>query len=122
MKRIFAALLLVSIASTTSRVYAAEPSLSAVKKAIVVNKDEIFKDPDSIRGAKIGQPGPCPSRNGKTCVCVGLNARNAYGGMAGYHVIGMYVTGNHAESFGEMSDTKDCGTMQPFPQLNGKRS
>ena len=99
----------------------AQIALPAVKSAILAHKDEMFRDPDSIRGAKIGTPNLCPSKNGKTCVCVGVNGKNAYGGMTGYRVIGVYINGKNAESFGEMSDTSDCGPMNPFPQLNGRR-
>lgn len=99
----------------------AQVAIPSVKSAILAHKDEMFRDPDSIRGAKIGTPSLCSSKNGKTCVCLGVNGKNAHGGMTGYRVIGVYVSGKNAESFGEMSDTSDCGQMVPFPQLNGRR-
>jgi len=96
--------------------------LSPAKAAILRSKSRIFVDPDSVRDARVGQPYQCPAGGGDVCICLEVNAKNTSGGMAGLQVIGLWIKGDAAESFGRMYDEARCGKLEPFPELNGRRA
>ncbi|HLL28611.1 MAG TPA: hypothetical protein VKT73_13285 [Xanthobacteraceae bacterium] len=97
--------------------------VATAKKLILADRNRIFRDPGSIRDAKIGQPFTCRDGSGD-CVCIEANAKNALGGYTGIQLIGIQFPGRtHAESFGTMAEaarTEPCGALKPFPELNGK--
>lgn len=102
---------------------AADPLLSQsdLKRALVANRSRIWKDPDSIRDARIGEPYPCPLNRG-TCICIEANGRNAYGGFTGIRKTGFaFMTAADFEVLGEMGAYATCGTFTPFPEMNGAR-
>lgn len=97
---------------------------SRIRADLVGRKANLFIDPDSIRDARIGQVYACPIEAGlraapMTCVCVELNAKNRMGGYTGMQrrvaVYRNYVFESMKDA--EMSD--DCGTFEPFTELNG---
>jgi hypothetical protein len=108
-------------ASSKSPPKSAPAKLSPARAAILRSKSRIFVDPDSVRDARVGQPYKCPSGGGDICICLEVNAKNTSGGMAGLQVIGLWIKGDAAESFGKMYDEAACGKLEPFPELNGKR-
>jgi hypothetical protein len=98
--------------------------LGSIKKMIVDSRGRLFKDPDSIRQARISDPIACP--NGKnTCVCVELNARNSYGGYGGMgEMMVHFVTPDRPEIFGgDLGELARpyCHGYTPFPELNGRK-
>lgn len=98
-------------------------------KIILANRSTIWKDPYSIRDAKIGEPVTCPTQNGSfpaatSCVCIEANAKNSYGGYTGIRrtiVILSSASGTflNTSDGGTMGFEEICQGMQPLPQLNG---
>jgi hypothetical protein len=98
--------------------------LPATKKTLLTNRARIWKDPDSVRGAMIGEPYWCPRGTApvptKTCVCIEANAKNAYGGFTGIEKSGFaFATATDFEVIGKMGPYATCGKMVPFPEMNG---
>jgi hypothetical protein len=97
--------------------------LASVKKMILENRTRLFKDPDSIRDAKISEPITCPAGQ-NTCVCIELNARNSYGGYIGIHELMVhFLTPGNPEIFGGALGNLArpyCRNYAPFPELNNK--
>lgn len=100
--------------------HSAEPliSIKEARRVITADNRRLWKDPDSVRDAGIGQPYRCPL--GGTCVCVEVNARNGFGGRGGLtkHVI--RISGGRAEPVGEAGPYAPCGSFAPFPEINGR--
>jgi hypothetical protein len=102
-------------------------SMQAIKKVLLANRARIWKDPDSIREAKIGEPYWCPRGLDpvptKTCVCIEANGRNSYGGFTGIETSGFaFSSPTEFEVIGKMGAYATCGQMTPFPEMNGKRA
>lgn len=106
----------------------------AARKIILDNRSR-WKDPDSIKGAKIGQTHACttPTFPGKpgnvvyvpaSCMCLELNAKNSYGGYTGSTpVIVVFVDGKfHTIRTGNADSgfEKYCVNMNSFPEMNGR--
>jgi len=105
------------------------------KRAILAERSQLWKDPDSIRDAKIGRPYSCPiddvtpdGRNimklAGSCVCVQLNAKNSFGGYVGLK--GSIVAipedaGRHPQILDTGTAGADpfCQSLVPFDALNG---
>ena len=100
--------------------HSADPfvTIKEAKRVIAADNRRLWKDPDSVRDAGIGQPYRCPL--GGTCVCVEVNARNGFGGRGGLtkHVI--RISGGRAEPVGEAGPYAPCGSFAPFPEINGR--
>jgi hypothetical protein len=100
------------------------PTINAsdAKKLILKNRTKLFKDPDSVRDAKIGPPFTCLNGSGN-CICLEVNAKNSYGGYTGLQVLGVRLLSNDVEGIGEMAADareKPCGPFSAFPELNGR--
>ncbi|MGY4370575.1 hypothetical protein ACVW1A_006640 [Bradyrhizobium sp. LB1.3] len=104
-------------------------SADVATKAVLANRSTMWKDPYSIRDAKVGGPVTCPTQNGlfptaTSCVCIEANAKNSYGGYTGIRRT-IAVFSSTSGAFINTSDggivgfEEICQAMQPFPQLNG---
>lgn len=95
--------------------------VSVIKRALIKNRARIWKDPASVREARIGQPYRCPL--GGTCICVEANAKNSYGGYSGVKKSGFaFRSATDFDVLGEMGRYATCGTFTPFPEMNGRKS
>lgn len=101
------------------------------ERLVLAQRARLWKDPPSIRDAKLSDPMICPARDlaslsatpGSTCACVEVNAKNSYGGYTGLHRTVVIIP-----PAGEMS-TSDAGikgfaticdaNLAPFPEMNG---
>jgi hypothetical protein len=91
------------------------------KKLLLANRSRLWKDPDSVREAKISDPYICPTGRG-TCFCIEANARNSFGGMSGLKLHGVkFSAPDQFEPIGELGPYIKCGPLAPFPEMNGKR-
>ena len=91
------------------------------KRALLANRSRLFKDPGSIRDAKVSQPFTCLTGSGN-CICIEANARNSFGGYTGIQLVGFQLLGGgKVEPIGQMyARDKTCGrTLSPFPEFNG---
>ena len=99
-------------------------------KVILSNRSTIWKDPYSIRDARIGEPVTCPTQSGlfpaaTSCVCIEANAKNSYGGYTGIRRTVVVISSANS-TFLNTSDggikgfEEICQGTQPFPQLNGE--
>ena len=55
-------------------------SFADARKAVVGERSQLWKDPESIRTASISAPQPCPFLPDDTCVRVETNIQNMSGG------------------------------------------
>ena len=99
--------------------------LSAIKKVLLAERTRIWKDPDSVREAKIGEPYWCPRGLDpvptETCVCIEANARNSYGGLTGLELSGFaFKSPTNFRVLGKMGAYATCGKLTPFPEMNGR--
>jgi hypothetical protein len=104
-------------------------SADVATKAILANRSTMWKDPYSIRDAKVGEPATCPTQNGlfppaTSCVCIEANAKNSYGGYTGIRrTIAVFSSASGAflntSDGGIMGFEGICQGMQPLPRLNG---
>lgn len=106
---------------------------TSARKSILAQRSRMWKDPDSIRDARIGRPHACqhPTIVGgrftsvpASCVCLELNAKNSYGGYVGMkRTIVAFVEGREIDTVdGGVAGFQDyCQDLAPFPELNGKR-
>lgn len=112
---------------------ATQPVLSAQRAArlIVDDRGHLWKDPDSIRDASIGEPYACrnPTPVGDrlfnspaSCVCLELNAKNSYGGYTGIKRT-IAVLPEYGEitmlDGGTKGYEQRCQQLRPFAELNG---
>jgi hypothetical protein len=113
---------------------AAAPAIDLAlgKKMILSERARLWKDADSIKDAKIGQPLPCktnaimPGRGlisiPATCMCIELNARNSFGGYAGItrNAVVFSDDPNSPVSVENLYDVGvECAVLASFPELNG---
>jgi hypothetical protein len=99
-----------------------KPSLSqaAARRVLTANREKMWKDPHSVRSAKIGDAYECLIEDGSTCFCVEANARNSYGGLTGLTMLQARFTGpTQFEMIGAMYQPERCGRMVPFGEING---
>jgi hypothetical protein len=109
-----------------------------VARKIILDHRSIWKDPDSIRDARIGQPYACTDESvaapgpysiattklPASCLCIELNAKNSYGGYTGIHrTIAVFPeTGDFSTLDGGTKGFQEhCQNLHPFPELNGRR-
>ncbi len=102
-------------------------------KTILAERGRLFKDPDSIRDAHVGEPYACRTptiaSGGRivnapgSCVCLELNAKNSYGGYVGMRrTIAVFPDSGGITSMdgGIKGYEEYCRGVRPFPELNGK--
>lgn len=127
-----AALLSGCASNSTVITSAAQPIISqdAARKAIIANRS-VWKDPDSIKEARAGQPYACTSdsidgfsKAPASCVCIELNARNSYDGYTGVQrTIAVFPESGGFSTLdgGTKGFQEYCHNLRPFPELNGRR-
>jgi hypothetical protein len=100
---------------------ASDPELEKTRRLLLANRARLFNDPDSVRDASSGRPFPCLGGGGD-CVCLEVNAKNAYGGYTGIQTVLIKIgSGDPKNLGGNLGSDFPCGKMTPFPQLNGKQ-
>jgi hypothetical protein len=95
---------------------------ATAKKVILLHRERLFKEPGSVRNAKISDPFTCLNGSGN-CICIEANARNSYGGYTGIELLGIRIQGDQTEALGKMYEEArqtPCGRLVPFPELNGR--
>jgi hypothetical protein len=101
---------------------ASDPGLEKVRRLLLSNRARLFNDSDSVRDASSGRAFPCLGGGGD-CVCLEVNAKNAYGGYTGIQtvLIKIGLNGIPENIGGGLGSDFPCGKMTPFPQLDGKQ-
>jgi hypothetical protein len=96
----------------------------------------IWKDSESIRDARAGEPVACVDKKAAnasmfgvqwleipgTCVCIELNAKNSFGGYTGItRTVAMWQDDGAFKVLdgGTAGYQQYCQGLKPFPQLNG---
>ena len=78
--RVAAIIVILGWSGAQSAATAQTLSFADARKAVVTERGQIWKEPESIRSASISLPQPCPFLPDDTCVCVEINAQNSSGG------------------------------------------
>jgi hypothetical protein len=108
----------------TDRARVADVRPPDAKAAILVARNQLWKDPDSIKGASI----TAPRRHDPGLiaamwhVCVRLNAKNSFGGYTGEResLIGLYDDGTPPAILNGNAPQAYCDMPhEPFPELEG---
>lgn len=102
-------------------------SFDEMKSLVLSERGQIWKDPESVRDAQIGNPYTCTgglSHLGmmpNVCVCVSANARNGFGGYTGIRRTEILLNGRTLVDMitPPREPTYSCGPLTPFPELNG---
>lgn len=107
-------------------------SLDEARKIIVTERSKLWKDPYSIRDAKIGSPYFCDNesfsqtgtivKSPASCVCIEANAKNSYGGYTGIRrTIAVFpeLGGVNSKDGGILGFQDYCQELKPFAELNG---
>jgi hypothetical protein len=95
-------------------------SQSAARQILVSGRSRAWKDPNSVREAKIGDAYECLAQDGSTCFCIEANAKNSYGGFAGLKMSQARFSSPKQFEMIEMYAPEHCGRMIPFPEMNGR--
>jgi len=106
-------------------------NIAEAKATILRERSNLWKDPYSIRDARISAPLVCDARAhpdlftqaGGTCICVIVNAKNSYGGYVGARrTLAFFPAGGGFKTYdGAILGFEEyCGVTQPFPEMNGK--
>lgn len=100
-------------------------TLQEAKLAVLNARGDIWKDPYSIRDAKITQPYQCSAILFNppidACVCVEANAKNAMGGYVGVKKYAVLLSGKrYMQSAPNDDGIRPCNGLMPFPELEGK--
>jgi hypothetical protein len=103
------------------------------RQRVLTERAHLWKDPESIQGASIGETHPCHHTifvgGGRmvdapaSCICLELNAKNSYGGYTGLkRTVAVFPeTGETHIKDGAYSGFEEyCRNMKPFPELNGR--
>jgi len=102
-------------------------SFDETRQAVLTRRSDIWKDPASIREAKIGQPYACSGgvyytgENAPTsCVCLEANAKNSFGGYNGVQKTEVLLRGTRVvEALTPPRNGANCAGLTPLPELNG---
>lgn len=110
-------------------------TLEEARKIIVSERSKLWKDPYSIRDAKIGSPYFCENesfaptggiiKSPASCVCIEANAKNSYGGYTGIRrTIAVFPEsgGIDSKDGGILGFQDYCKELRPFAELNGSAS
>lgn len=99
-------------------------------KVALINARHLWKDPDSIKDTRIGQPysSGCWGhaqhwvQKVDACVCITTNAKNSYGGYAGSKAQVALLIGR-GRAVLDMIDARShdqCSNMTPWPEFDGQ--
>lgn len=102
-------------------------SYDEMKSLVLAERGRIWKDPESVRDAQIGNPYSCSGGLAhvglmpNVCVCVAANAKNAFGGYTGTRRTELLLNGRTLVDLitPPREPTYSCGPLAPFPELNG---
>lgn len=95
-------------------------TMADLKRAVVSQRATYWKDPDSIKGAQIGNLSLCQGWVPGDCSCVVVNAKNSMGGYTGLVNYTVVHSGQQIRDIRRSFDTEMCSDMQDFAELNGK--
>jgi hypothetical protein len=91
---------------------------SEAARIVLSNKGSLFKDPESVRDAALGQP--YLSALGGNRVCIRANAKNSFGGYTGVRDELLLIANGTVSTLGTATPADPCGTFIPLPELNGR--
>lgn len=102
-------------------------SYDEMKALVLSERGTIWKDPESVRDAQIGNPYSCSGGLAhvgampNVCVCVAANAKNGFGGYTGSKRTELLIAGRRVVDTVSppREPTYSCGPMTAFPELNG---
>jgi hypothetical protein len=121
--RVAAIIVILGWSGAQSAATAQTLSFADARKAVVGERSQLWKDPESIRTASISAPQPCPFLPDDTCVCVETSIQNlSGGGRAEISKTRLYFSGSKiVDAIGPLRDAEvaQCGSFVPFPELNG---
>lgn len=119
MRAISTVLMLVAVSGCAGGSSVSEPPASAqeMNAIILTQRSNYWKDPESIRDAKVGAPFSCLGWS--ACVCIAANAKNGFGGYTGLKGNVAMFSGRTLISIREAGFTDQCDNMAPWPEFNG---
>ena len=99
-------------------------STQAIKDDLLRQRSTLWKDPDSIRDAHIGEAYACPrhgdfSGSPTTCICIESNAKNSMGGFTGLVKKVVLYRGTTVYYIKDQDFDDRCEALVPFPEFNG---
>lgn len=121
---VFATLVLAGCAATTETTQAIMGS-DDLKQIVLSGRTRAWKDPDSIRDARISRPFACHGGLAhvvappNVCVCVEANAKNSFGGYTGVSRSTWMFADRVVVDVVPPRSQDQCDPMMPFPELNG---
>lgn len=98
-------------------------------KAALTRSRSLWKDPDSIRDTRIGQPysSGCWGHMAHmatppdACICIATNARNSFGGYTGLRTQVALIKANSVIDLIDARLHDQCASMVPWPEFDGRQ-
>lgn len=96
-----------------------------MKASLIVGKSRYWKDPDSIRDARVSHPFSCwggiehIATPPDSCLCVEANAKNAMGGYTGLQRNTFFYSKKLIVGSLPPRSQDACDPLVPFAELNG---
>jgi hypothetical protein len=98
-------------------------------KAALRNARRMWKDPDSIRDTRIGQPysSGCWGhaehwvQKVDACVCIATNAKNSLGGYTGSKPQVALIQNQSVLDLIDARSQDQCSTLVPWPEFDGRQ-
>lgn len=103
-------------------------TMDEAKNAVLTARAISWKDPESIRDARIGQPYSSGCWGAAehivtppdACVCVAVNAKNSFGGYTGLRNTVALLKGRRVIDFIPARPHDQCESLVPWPEFNGR--
>lgn len=123
---------LTACASPSTAPVSATPQPAALTledaKAALLGARHLWKDPDSIRDTRIGQPYSSGCRGHAehllqqfdACVCIATNAKNSFGGYTGLRPQVALLKGRSVLDMIPARSIDQCSAMVPWPEFDGR--
>jgi len=102
--------------------------LDSAKAALMSARGSAWKDPESIRDARIGQPysSGCWGhaehwvQQVDACVCIATNAKNSFGGYTGLKTQVALLQSGRVLDIIDARPHDQCSAMMPWPEFEGR--
>lgn len=103
-------------------------TLDIAKAALMSSRSAAWKDPESIRDTRIGQPysSGCWGhaehwvQQVDACVCIATNAKNSFGGYTGLRTQVALLQNGRVLEIIEARPHDQCTPMTPWPEFDGR--